>query len=346
MKQHEREFFVYRIRSGKHFIDCQNFKLKVVTPTIDEQFEAEDLYVRSLSKSLADGIKTSDQMVEWMMERDLWTEEDEEKLSGLKKDVEKLKIEIYNHRNQEGPREKIRQYLRAGEQQIGEHASKKFSHQDITCEGIAFLEKALFLIKGCTFLGSDSYDFSHISTRDVWLRYQNLVCSESTIRELAREDPWRSFWMLKDCNTFNLFANKDRELSTDQKNLLAWSRMYDNIYESPDAPGEDVINDDDILDGWTITQKKKRERERAQAELESRMSDKAQGAGEIFLMAGSNNDAERIESMNDINATMTKKERLHTIRKSDGPLNQQDFPDEQLKMRNQLNQQYKDKFRR
>ena len=100
MKQHEREFFVYRIRSGKYFINYQNFKLKIVTPTIDEQFEAEELYVRSLSKSLSDGIKTSDQMIEWMMERDLWTEADEEKLSGLKKDVEKLKMEIYNHRNQ------------------------------------------------------------------------------------------------------------------------------------------------------------------------------------------------------------------------------------------------------
>ena len=128
----------------------------------------------------------------------------------------------------------------------------------------------------------------------------------------------------------------------DQKNLLAWSTMYDNIYESPDAPSEDVINDDDLLDGWTILQKKKREREKAQAELEAKMGDKAQGAGEIFLMAGSKNDAERIETMNDVNATMTKKERLHTIRKSDGPVNQQDLPDEKLKIRSQLNQQYKE----
>ena len=50
--------------------------------------------------------------------------------------------------------------------------------------------------------------------------------------------------------------------------------------------------------------------------------------------------------MNDVNATMTKKERLHTIRKSDGPVNQHDLPDEKLKIRSQLNQQYKDKFRR
>ena len=346
MKQHEREFFVYRIRSGKYFIDYNNIRLKIITPTIDEQFEAENVYINSLDKSLSDGIKTSDQMVEWMMERELWTEADEEKLTGLKKDVEKLKIEIYNYRLQEGPREKIRQYLRAGEEQIAEHASKKFSHQDITCEGIAFLEKSLFLIKKCTFFGSDLYDFSHMSSRDVWMDYQRLICSENTVRELAREDPWRSTWMLKDGNLFNLFANQDRELSTDQKNLLAWSTMYDNIYESPDAPDEDVINDDDLLDGWTISQKKKREREKAQAELEKKMGDKAQGAGEVFLMAGSSKDAERIESLNDINATMTKKDRLNTIRKSDGPVNQQDLPDEKLKIRNQLNQQYKDKFRR
>ena len=42
MKQHEREFFVYRIRSGKYFIDYNNIRLKIITPTIDEQFEAEN----------------------------------------------------------------------------------------------------------------------------------------------------------------------------------------------------------------------------------------------------------------------------------------------------------------
>ena len=51
MKQHEREFFVYRIRSGKYFIDYNNIRLKIITPTIDEQFEAENVYINSLDKS-------------------------------------------------------------------------------------------------------------------------------------------------------------------------------------------------------------------------------------------------------------------------------------------------------
>ena len=33
--------------SGKYFIDYNNIRLKIITPTIDEQFEAENVYINS-----------------------------------------------------------------------------------------------------------------------------------------------------------------------------------------------------------------------------------------------------------------------------------------------------------
>ena len=255
-------------------------------------------------------------------------------------------MEIFNYRNQEQKRETIRKYLRAGEKQFAEHTSKKYQYHDSTSEGIAFLEKSIFLISQCTFLGDSLYSFDEVSAKDVWMTYQNLMCDEKKVRELAREDPWRTIWLLKDTGCINLFSNNNRELSTDQANLLAWSNMYDSISQSPDNPSDDVVNDDDMLDGWLILQRKKREKDRAQSEVDNTLNDKTRNAGEIFLMAGSEKDADRIDNMNDMNTKMIKKQRNIAIKEKGDSMDQHELPDQKMLIQNQLSQQYKEKFRR
>ena len=124
-----------------------------------------------------------------------------------------------------------------------------------------------------------------------------------------------------------------------------WSRMYDNIQESTDCPSEDVIEDDDMLDGWFLIQQKKRDKEKAESDFDKMNNSKLKNADDIFIMAGSQKDAEKIDSMNDINGKMTKKERAAALRRK-GSMGQHEFRDENLKLRQQSNQQFKDKFGR
>ena len=66
-----------------------------------------------------------------------------------------------------------------------------------------------------------------------------------------------------------LFQNlPDREMTFDQRNICVWSRMYDNVQESHECPSEDVLNDDDLLDGWFIIQRKKQEHDKLVSEVE------------------------------------------------------------------------------
>ena len=346
MEQHERDYFVSRIRSGNYFLHHKGFRLKVVEPTLEELHESNEVYVKSMTASLNDGIKTQDQTLEWMREIEFWTDDDDKKEEGLGKDIETLKVEIFNHRNQEAAREKIRKYLRAAEDQLSKVSLKKLKYHDVTCEGIAFLEKNLFIISRCTFIGDSLYDFSgDLQHKDVWMSYRGLLCTEKIIRELARTEPWRSSWVLRESSGIPLFAANGRELSMDQKNIVAWSSMYDNIQEAAETPAEDVVNDDDMLDGWFIVQKRKREAERTKSELEGTIGDRVKNSDEIFMMAGSKRDAERIDSMNSLAGKMIKKEREAHIKHSGG-LEQHHLPDQKMQIQNQLNQQYKDKFRR
>lgn len=346
MKQHEREYFVSRIRSGFYNIKDGNLKLKILTPTLEQEFELHETYQEAYEKAIIEQFMTEDEMLLWMKEREIWTDEDDKKVEGLKQDIEKLKVEIFNARNNEVLRDKIRIYLRAGERQLIKQIEKRNSFQANTCEGIASIEKLYAFLKKCTYNNNQLFEFQDTNIEYILYLYHELLLPENKIRDLARNEPWRSFWILNESNTFKLFFNNDRELSTDQKHILIWSQMYDNVQESMDCPSEDVINDDDMLDGWFILQKRKRDKDRAEAELgDSTNNEKIKNAGEIFMMAGSNKDAQRINNMNDIGGKIIKQQRFATIHQK-GEASQLDFQDEKLKLIQQSNQMFKDKFRR
>jgi hypothetical protein len=346
MKQHEREYFVSRLRQGVYYITHNNVTIKVLTPTIEDEFQGNAAYKTSYEKALDEDLMTEEEMLGWMRSRELWTEEDDAKIKGIEKDLERLRVEIFHARNKEPLREQIRKYIRAGEKQLKKQTNKKHENHGNTCEGVASLERSFYTLKRCTFIGNEPYDFQSIDLNQVWRIYFSMFLSEKQSREIARTEPWRSLWLLRDSGTVNLFANKDRELSVDQKNLLIWSRMYDNIQESMECPTDDVIEDDDMLDGWFIVQRKKQEKDKAEAELEKSLSNsKISNSDEIFVMAGSERDAERINNMNTMTGQMIKKERSAVI-SNQGAAQDLDFRDQQLRMRRQSNEQYKGKFGR
>jgi hypothetical protein len=290
---------------------------------------------------------TEDQSVEWMRSRNLWTDEDEEKTKQLKKDLDTLRVEIFNNRNKPELRERIRKYIRAAEEALNKQSNKKSSFISNTCEGIAMVEKSCEFIKTCTYYGGDKYDFDRLSVEFVLHLFQEKMLSEKQIRDVARNEPWRSVWMLRDSNTYKLFSNTDRELSVDQKNLLVWSRMYDNIQESMDCPTDDVIEDDDLLDGWFIVQRKKREKEQAEADFDnSTQNEKIKNSGEIFVVASNKQEADKVDMLNDIHGNIVKKQRMAKIKASDGVASDLEFQDVKINMQARSNQMFKDNFRR
>ena len=73
-------------------------------------------------------------------------------------------------------------------------------------------------------------------------------------------------------------------------------------------------------------------------------SEKIKNADEVFVMANTANDAERVRNMNDLTGTMRIKERAGTIKNSDGIVQQLELKDEKRKMQRESNRQFKDKF--
>ena len=122
--------------------------------------------------------------------------------------------------------------------------------------------------------------------------------------------------------------------------------MYDNIYESMECPSDDVISDDDAIDGWFIIQREKRDKQQKEAGLESMLSDKTKNADEIMLMTNPR-DKENIESiysMNDAQGKMVTKSRFKQVEEQ-GEVKYQNFGDMKRERQMQQTRGFSDKIK-
>jgi hypothetical protein len=81
--------------------------------------------------------------------------------------------------------------------------------------------------------------------------------------------------------------------------------MYDNVYEHSERPIDAIIHDDDLLDGWFISMRRKSDEEKKK-DVKNAITKKHPKAGEIFMMANSPEHAQEIEKMNDTRAKIIK----------------------------------------
>lgn len=344
MNSYEREYFVSRLRSGVYYLKLDDVRIKILTPTIEDEFFANELFFEVFDQARSDEILMQEEMYDWMISKGLWSKEKDEKINVCKKDIEKLKVEMFQNRSKEKLRETIRLYLRAAEKGLAKFQAEKDDLFSKTCEGIALQEKMMFLFGKCCFIDNKPIDIKEFDLTSLYYEYNSLQLNEKQIRELARNDPWRLCWYSKDHSP--LFANdKNRTLSNDQKGMLIWSNMYDNIQESMDCPTEEVINDDDMLDGWFIIQKRKQKSEKAKSELEAKTSnEKIANSDEIMVVTDSAKEAENIHSMNSFGAEIIRQQRLNTVKRLGGATDL-DFEDRKIDIQNEQHKMIKDKRR-
>jgi hypothetical protein len=85
------------------------------------------------------------------------------------------------------------------------------------------------------------------------------------IRAVARSGEWRIIWSSSRENLSDLFDRPISDLGVNQKLLTYWSKVYDTIYEDPDKPEEDIINDDEACDEWLLNRSLSREEDKDNA---------------------------------------------------------------------------------
>lgn len=347
MEEDKKISFINKISTGIVFQTVEGKLYKLVPPSNEQKALSELVYQEILYNSKFDELITKDQAAFFLRRKGIWLPEDEKSLKDLSKYTEDLKIALYKALYNMKEQKNLRRQIQRAEKQAEKKIMAKHSLDYMTLENFSQSIRDDFLIASCIIdsEGNNVYDYFNFWQSDsiVLNKFKNYLelnmVSATQYREIARTEPFRSSWSIAKQNVFGSLDN----LTIDQKNLILYSKMYDNVYEHPERPDQEVIDDDWMLDGWFALKKKEAEADRKKKQADDLLDKKAGGkgsnAGELFVVAGSRDEAKKISSLNDLGTQMKLKNRKAQITSAGGAVEEQNFSDVKMDLRNEAMKQ-------
>lgn len=333
------EFLFLRIMKGQLSYRGNGLSLYIEEPTRDIMYHSVEKYEEAYQAAYFKGAMIKEELDAFLFEKDIYTPFDDARLEQLKKDHEELKLQAYQNVLNKRALNGTKMALRTNEKEQSKINFKKSRFHHLTCEGIADLARWGWIIENSTFFSDGTpYDWNLLSVATIFSHYENSSISSSDFRAIARSDFWRPIWNLGK-KVGDLFDRPSSQLTRDQLMLCSFSTMYDNVYESPESPGEKTIEDDDCLDGWFIDQKRKYEKQNKERQVDDLLKNsKAKNAGEIFLVANSPEEAKEIHALNSPLSENARRDRIATIQEK-GSAGDLDFNDVKTELSIRKNQE-------
>jgi hypothetical protein len=341
--------YLSRILSGTYLFVYKNQTLKLKYPDINIKYLA-DLYAeQEYQKNKFNEWILEDDIFNYLIINNLWNPLVDKEFKELPKKIEDYKVQLYQSELNPKNQKRISRILKDAKNKYDRLYNIRHSFDHLTAQGYANLSKNHYILSESIFDSEDNKIFPKIDDIDFILF--NEICSlisnntipAYTFRKIARSELWRNYWI---ANKDFLFGKPTIEWTDEQKNLVVITKMYDNAYEHPECPGNNILEDDDMFDGWMISIRRESEKDKTKRRTEKKFGDKLNKAGEIFLMAESKEEAQNIYSLNNPLSRNIIKEREIVLKQNNDFVKDSDLPDVQRNLQMQQIQQIKDKHKR
>lgn len=343
-----KELYISRIVAGffRYKTDGNTYLIK--QPSRSIRNIAQEVYMEALRDAELDGLYTDEELLNFLYQNEIWDNVKESNLDQLQEDIEEYKVRIYQAIFRSEERNSYKQLLSIAREKLKELQTVRCSYNHLSCSGTASMMKMRYLVGKSLYYedntpvweNDDFWKNTDPLLEEITNMYVDSRLTETEYREIARTEPWRSTWSCRKCER-DLFGIPAVDLTEEQKNLVIWSSVYDSIYEHPNCPDSEAINDDDIIDGWMIVQRKERDKHKTKVQVDDLISNpKIKNSGEVFVVAETKRDRQRIDSLNDEASKSIKRRRLEELRKK-GTINEVDMPDTKMDLQMQANRMRK-----
>lgn len=310
----KKDFTLLRILKGRLTFRRGDLFLYIDEPSQDLMFDSIDIYNTFYEDAYNSGVYLKSELEELLIEWGFWNPLDDKEIDNIKKIIDNLKVDAYKSYYKQKELNAIKRVIKNRENDIGKLIFKKSRWEHLTCEGVASYARWSWIIENSVYYSDGrKYDWKDIDVNHMMQYYDKNTIPAEEFRYIARNDPWRSMWTIGKKQN-NIFNKPSIYLTKDQSMLSSFSSMYDNVYEHPECPIDEIIAEDVCLDGWFIDQKNKNENTKKQNSINSSISNqKIANSKEVFIMANSPKDIEAINSMNSPTSRGIKRERERMI---------------------------------
>ena len=184
-------------------------------------------------------------------------------------------------------------------------------------------------------------NINHILFNNIAQEIAQNIIPVNKYKQIVKSDVWRKLY---NSNPTNVFARSASQHTEEQKAILSINQMYSKIYEHPECPSDEIVNDDDMFDGWMIHQKKEREAQKTKKDVSSLIGEKQRNAEELYPMAPTEDSAKKIDSMNTREAQLKRRLRDNKIKKM-GQVSESNLPDKRQQIQMQANREWAQQVR-
>tara|TARA_A100001201_G_scaffold18437_3_gene20859 strand:+ start:16420 stop:17475 length:1056 start_codon:yes stop_codon:yes gene_type:complete len=349
MEKRELEEAVSFILSGICFFELDD-KLYKIIPATQEMHQLAEFYVKKQTRNLRfQQMMTRDQAKQRLHDLGIWTNSDDAHLKEAEKELEKYKINLFESRLNSKAVNSLRSRIKGLKVLIEESTETKNSFDSLTIEGFTESSIDQFVLalrivdvaQDChVYTHSDVYDSSSKILQEAASAWSSSFSHLfSSLREISRKEPWKSFWNAG--GKSGPFDIPTSSLNALQRVIMAYSKMYDNAFQSPDCPPEDVFEDDDMFDGWMLKEQEKMKKSREKKSVDKAIDQKG---NEVFVMADTKSDANRIFDINEHNERMRLKNKQAEV-KERGQVEDMELSDVKLELRKQMMEELKNSRR-
>lgn len=345
MDQRTIGIYLSRILSGYYLFVYKNTRYKLVYPDIDIKYQAELYAQEEYDRNKFNDWITDDSIVDTLVSMGVWSYNGDDNLKNLEKQIDDLKVDLYKNFLNPSKIKTLRRTLSNTQLAYNKSYNTRHSLDQYTPYGYSNQLKNQYILiyslydedNNRIFNNLEQVDYNHLNNLSNTIA--DNVIDVSVFRSIARNDLWRNYWS---ANSDYLFNKPTVNWTDEQKTLVLLTKMYDGAYQHPECPPDNVFEDDDMFDGWMISQKreneKNRNKNRTEKLLEGKKLDKA---GEVFIVANSQEEAQQIYGLNDNTNKHIIKERSSVILSTNKQLEEKELPDVQRNLVQQSNEQYK-----
>ncbi len=342
MTSQKKTSLLYRIISGKYTVNLNGCSYVIEQPSFIVKEQAQKLYDDIVDKNKFKEWASKRKCLQYLIRTGVWPISGDELLKRLDENVDDLKVKLFQVGFLEKEYKQVKRQLRTLNKRINSLYQTRHSLDYLTLDGFASTLRQQFIFLETIYCDGHKCfkNFSEVANKELEILcdyLSNYIIDLVQLRELARDDMWRSYWNISNGLVFDKSILK---LTDEQKQLIVFSKMYERTYEHPECPSDEVIEDDDMFDGWTILMKRKNEDEKKQHKADA-IASKHPGAHELFIPAKSKQDIRTINALNDPQARGIKKQRALLI-KQKGKIKQEDLLDQKMKIQRQSNRQFID----
>jgi len=337
----------YRIILGYYYIWINNCKYKIIYPSMNIKYEAEILYDNIIEENKYDKSWLTDKEIEFQSNiLGLWNKEKDKRLKELEVLLEDTKVELYLIFSNQQKKEQIKNRIKSLLKNIAELLNEKNSLNHLSIKEYAFTIKNEFLVMNSIYDEKERKIFKNPKKNTYEHKLLQLFMREildnaidpTQIRELAKSEIWRSY-----IATIILEKNIT-EINDDYKHLVNIHKMYEAAKQHPESPNDDIMKDDDALDGWFIFQGRKAEKEKKKNTILDRVGGNIKNAGEVFLMTDDKQEIKDIYSLNDPESNKNIQE-MKKLQNEKGKVGWKDLPFVKKQLQEEMNTQGQNSIR-